>query len=184
MLSWPVGLTKNSARPEQWRLRFFRADQFRELSSAAMEFLWAKWKTLNATNSLSLQRLTEESSHPLRANSTYVLCTGDDCVYMYVAVTPSRWRPDTMRPASWCRLPTIRSRAICSWSIGRPPKRLAPFVCALHRPSATASRVAQGLGVALSSSRRTRCCWFRYSELVQPSIGSLRLSVSQFPAMR
>ncbi len=56
----------------------------RELSSAAMEFLWAKWKTLNATNSLSLQRLTEESSHPLRANSTYVLCTGDDCVYMYV----------------------------------------------------------------------------------------------------
>ena len=56
----------------------------RELSSAAMEFLWAKWKALSATNSLSLQRLTEESSHPLRANSTYVLSTGDDFVYMYV----------------------------------------------------------------------------------------------------
>lgn len=56
----------------------------RELSSAAMEFLWAKWKALSATNSLSLQRLTEESSHRLRANSTYVLSTGDDFVYMYV----------------------------------------------------------------------------------------------------
>ncbi len=56
----------------------------RELSSGAMEFLWAKWKTLNATNGLSLQRLTEESSHPLRANSTYMLSAGDDFVYMYV----------------------------------------------------------------------------------------------------
>jgi hypothetical protein len=56
----------------------------RELSSSAMEFLWAKWKTLNATNSLSLQRLTEETSHPLRANATYVLSAGDDFVYMYV----------------------------------------------------------------------------------------------------
>lgn len=56
----------------------------RELSSGAMEFLWAKWKTLNATNSLSLQRLTEESSHKLRANSTYMLSAGDDFVYMYV----------------------------------------------------------------------------------------------------
>jgi hypothetical protein len=56
----------------------------RELSSGAMEFLWAKWRALNATNSLSLQRLTEESSHKLRANSTYVLSTGEDFVYMYV----------------------------------------------------------------------------------------------------
>lgn len=55
----------------------------RELSSGAMEFLWAKWKTLNATNSLTLQRLTEESSHPLRANSTHMLSVGDDFVYMY-----------------------------------------------------------------------------------------------------
>jgi hypothetical protein len=56
----------------------------RELSSGTMEFLWAKWKALSATNSLSLQRLTEESSHELRANSTYVLSTGEDFVYMYV----------------------------------------------------------------------------------------------------
>jgi hypothetical protein len=56
----------------------------RELSSAAMEFLWAKWKTLAATNALSLQRLTEESSHELRANASWVLSTGDDFVYMYV----------------------------------------------------------------------------------------------------
>ncbi|MDQ8732195.1 hypothetical protein [Bradyrhizobium sp. LHD-71] len=56
----------------------------RELSSGAMEFLWAKWKALNATNSLSLQRLTEESSHPLRGHSTYMLSAGDDFVYMYM----------------------------------------------------------------------------------------------------
>lgn len=56
----------------------------RELTSGAMEFLWAKWKALNATGSLSLQRLTEESSHPLRANSLYMLTAGDDFVYMYV----------------------------------------------------------------------------------------------------
>ena len=56
----------------------------RELSSGAMEFLWAKWKTLNATNSLSLQRLIEESDRPLRTNATYVLSAGDDFVYMYV----------------------------------------------------------------------------------------------------
>jgi hypothetical protein len=59
----------------------------RELSSGAMEFLWAKWKTLNATNALSLQRLTEESAHPLRANSTYMLSAGDDFVYIYVGDT-------------------------------------------------------------------------------------------------
>jgi len=56
----------------------------RELSSGAMEFLWAKWRALNATNSLSLQRLTEESSHQLAANSTYMITAGDDFVFMYV----------------------------------------------------------------------------------------------------
>jgi hypothetical protein len=56
----------------------------RELSSGAMEFLWAKWRALNATGSLSLQRLTEESSYPLRENSTYMVSAGDDFVYMYV----------------------------------------------------------------------------------------------------
>jgi hypothetical protein len=56
----------------------------RELASGAMEFLWAKWRALNATGSLSLQRLTEESSHELRSNSTYMLSAGDDFVFMYV----------------------------------------------------------------------------------------------------
>jgi hypothetical protein len=55
----------------------------RELSSGAMEFLWAKWKTLNSTNNLSLQRLIEESSRPLHINSTYMLSVGDDFVYLY-----------------------------------------------------------------------------------------------------
>jgi len=56
----------------------------RELSSAAMEFLWAKWKTLSAINDLTLQRLTEESSHALRDNSTFMMSVGDDFVHMYV----------------------------------------------------------------------------------------------------
>ena len=61
----------------------------RELSSAAMEFLWAKWKTLSATNDLTLQRLTEESNHALRDNSTFMMSVGQnsenlDFVHMYV----------------------------------------------------------------------------------------------------
>ena len=56
----------------------------RELATAAMEFLWAKWKTLNATNSLTLQRLTEECSYPLRDNSSYMVSAGDDFVFMYI----------------------------------------------------------------------------------------------------
>lgn len=56
----------------------------RELTTAPMEFLWAKWKTLNDTNSLTLQRLTEECSYQLRANSTHLLSVGDDFSYIYV----------------------------------------------------------------------------------------------------
>lgn len=56
----------------------------RELTSGAMEFLWAKWRALNATGGLSLQRLTEESSYELAANSTYMITVGDDFVFMYI----------------------------------------------------------------------------------------------------
>ena len=56
----------------------------RELATAAMEFLWAKWKTLQSTNDLTLQRLTEECSYDLRGNSTYMMSVGDDFVYMYI----------------------------------------------------------------------------------------------------
>lgn len=56
----------------------------RELTTAPMEFLWTKWKTLHATGDLSLQRLTEETSYPLRSNCVYLLTTGDDFVYAYV----------------------------------------------------------------------------------------------------
>lgn len=55
----------------------------RELATAPMEFLWAKWKTLNSTNNLTLQRLLEESSYPLRDNCNYVMSAGDDFVYIY-----------------------------------------------------------------------------------------------------
>lgn len=56
----------------------------RELTTAAMEFLWVKWKTLDSTGSLTLQRLTEECSYPLRANSTYLLSVGNDFAFVYV----------------------------------------------------------------------------------------------------
>jgi PAS domain-containing protein len=56
----------------------------RELTTAAMEFLWAKWKTLHATGDLTLQRLTEESSFPLREHLVFLMTTGDDFVYTYV----------------------------------------------------------------------------------------------------
>ncbi|MBN8981385.1 MAG: PAS domain-containing protein [Rhizobiales bacterium] len=55
----------------------------RELATAAMEFLWAKWKTLHSINDLTLQRLTEECSYPLRANSVHLVSAGDDFVYTY-----------------------------------------------------------------------------------------------------
>lgn len=56
----------------------------RELTTAALEFLWAKWKTLNDTNDLTLQRLTEECSYELRDNSTHMMSVGNDFVYVYV----------------------------------------------------------------------------------------------------
>jgi hypothetical protein len=55
----------------------------RELTTAALEFLWVKWKTLNDTNDLTLQRLTEECSYELRDNSTHMMSVGDDFVYVY-----------------------------------------------------------------------------------------------------
>ncbi|MBX9822817.1 hypothetical protein [Afipia birgiae] len=56
----------------------------RELTTAALEFLWVKWKTLNDTNDLTLQRLTEECSYELRANSIHMISAGDDFAYVYV----------------------------------------------------------------------------------------------------
>ena len=82
----------------------------RELSSAAMEFLWAKWKTLTATRDLTLQRLTEESSHNLRDNIVLMLSVGDDFVHMYVgeAVLKSLRRNPTGRLLSASRSPLAR----------------------------------------------------------------------------
>ncbi len=56
----------------------------RELTTAAMEFLWAKWKTLHATGDLTSQRLIEETTYPLRDNCVFMMSVGDDFVYTYV----------------------------------------------------------------------------------------------------
>jgi PAS domain-containing protein len=56
----------------------------RELTTAAMEYLWAKWRTLHATGDLTLQRLTGESACVKRANSAHMIASGDDFIYVYV----------------------------------------------------------------------------------------------------
>ncbi|WP_458758933.1 hypothetical protein ACSVBT_21175 [Afipia sp. TerB] len=56
----------------------------RELTTAAMEYLWAKWRTLHGTGELTLQRLTEESGYVQRANISQMMQAGDDFVYVYV----------------------------------------------------------------------------------------------------
>jgi PAS domain-containing protein len=56
----------------------------RELTTAAMEYLWAKWRTLHGTGELTLQRLTDESGYIRRANTTHMMQVGDDFVYVYV----------------------------------------------------------------------------------------------------
>lgn len=82
----PPGLQLSACRADQtMAIEVFQGSSIpRELSSGAMEFLWAKWRALNATGALSLQRLTEESSHSLRANSSHMISAGDDFVFMYV----------------------------------------------------------------------------------------------------
>ena len=136
----------------------------RELSSGAMEFLWAKWKALNATNCLSLQRLTEESSHPLRANSTYVLSTGDDFVYMYVgdAIQAAAGFNPTGQLLSSLRQPD-RARP-ARRSIARPPRRWRHRSCA-SRASATARQIWQGLVLPIKLAPGT-VLLVCYSELV------------------
>ncbi|MGO4713595.1 PAS domain-containing protein [Bradyrhizobium sp. 2TAF24] len=56
----------------------------RDLATAGTEYLWAKWRTLNATQSLTLQRLIEETNQPLREQCAFVIPAGDDFVYLYV----------------------------------------------------------------------------------------------------
>ncbi len=56
----------------------------RDLLTADIEYLWIKWRTLNATDSLTVQRLIEESDRPLQDHCTYVMPTGDDFVYLYI----------------------------------------------------------------------------------------------------
>lgn len=56
----------------------------REFATAPMEYLLAKWKVLSATGELTLQRLTEETSYPLRPNLMLLTTCEDDFVHVYV----------------------------------------------------------------------------------------------------
>jgi PAS domain-containing protein len=59
----------------------------RELATAGLEYLWAKWRTLKATGSLTLQRLIDESNPPLHDRCIYLMPAGEDFLYIYVGKT-------------------------------------------------------------------------------------------------
>jgi PAS domain-containing protein len=56
----------------------------RELATAGLEYIWIKWRTLNATSALTLQRLVDESDPPLHDRCYYLMPTGDDFACIYV----------------------------------------------------------------------------------------------------
>jgi PAS domain-containing protein len=56
----------------------------REMATAGFEYLWTKWRTLSATNSLTLHRLIDESNEQLYERCHYMMPDGDDFAYVYV----------------------------------------------------------------------------------------------------
>ena len=56
----------------------------RELATARLEYVWAKWRTLQATGMLTLHRLVDESSPTLHAHCAYLTPIGEDFAYTYV----------------------------------------------------------------------------------------------------
>jgi PAS domain-containing protein len=56
----------------------------RDLATADLEYIWAKWRTLSATGDLTVRRLVDESNPPLHDRCVYLMPTGDDFSYIYV----------------------------------------------------------------------------------------------------
>lgn len=63
---------------------FQTASMPQDTLTPATAYLLAKWQTLKATNDLTLQRLTEESSYPIAENSIYMIEADGDFAFMYV----------------------------------------------------------------------------------------------------
>ncbi len=56
----------------------------RELATARLEYVWTKWRTLNATGGVTVHRLVDEASPPLQAHCAYLTPVGDDFAYIYI----------------------------------------------------------------------------------------------------
>lgn len=56
----------------------------REQATAGLEYLWAKWRTLQATGALTLHRLIDEAVPSVQANCAYLTPNGDDFAYIYI----------------------------------------------------------------------------------------------------
>lgn len=56
----------------------------RELATADMEYIWAKWRTLHGTGALTVHRLIEEARSQLRDRCACLMPQGDDFAYVYI----------------------------------------------------------------------------------------------------
>jgi PAS domain-containing protein len=56
----------------------------RDLATAGLEFIWAKWRTLSGTGALSLQRLVEEGDPAIGERCHVLIPAGDDFAYGFV----------------------------------------------------------------------------------------------------
>jgi len=56
----------------------------RDLATAGLEYIWAKWRTLAGTGSLNVQRLMDEADAEIGERCHVLIPTGDDFAYGYV----------------------------------------------------------------------------------------------------
>ncbi len=56
----------------------------RELATAGLEYLWAKWRTLQGTGALTVHRLIDEAAPSVQDHCVYLTPNGDDFAYIYI----------------------------------------------------------------------------------------------------
>lgn len=56
----------------------------RDIATAGMEFMFAKWRTLSGTGALTLQRLLDEAANDIRDRCHLLTPAGDDFAYVYI----------------------------------------------------------------------------------------------------
>ncbi|MDR3466154.1 MAG: PAS domain-containing protein [Xanthobacteraceae bacterium] len=56
----------------------------RELATAGLEYLWVKWRTLQATGGLTVHRLIDEAGTAFQPHCAFLMPDGDDFAYIYI----------------------------------------------------------------------------------------------------